>query len=138
MKIKFKSNWTGKEGEWNPDTEGYYAVAFRPGVDKIWLRPDGNGNPRHLQLASGCVGRPSKDLEFARRDLAECVVRWPESEGHLYIVKLPFAFTNRESWVVVEWWAQPDLVRAANTVDWSFFWAADAFRRGCCPGVRVE
>jgi hypothetical protein len=124
MKVAYKNLFNASVGEYDPETEGFFAVGFVAGFNGTMA--DG----RRLDLGTGCIGTPTADRARAEREFAGVVAQWPEVAPHCRLYKVPFALSNRESWVELADRAPEELVVMARKVDWTWWMARDNWKNG--------
>jgi hypothetical protein len=88
----YRNLWTRQDGEWFPETEGWWAVRFRDdAIDDV---------RRRFTFQYGEIHHPRHSIDVARKDLDDIRRRNPELAAQLVVVKLPCVMSNRESHII--------------------------------------
>lgn len=87
----FRDLWTGVDGEWYPETEGWWAVRIQPSY-----RGDGTAM---CSFQYGSVHHPRCNPAEAWADLDKLARVDPEFAARCEVVKLPCVMSNHESHV---------------------------------------
>jgi len=111
-KVEFFNTYQRKQSSWDPEVEGSYVYAFKPGCDGKYAEN------REIGLANGAVSGPYRSLSGAVSGYVEAISEYPQIDGRLAIYKVPIIFSNRESWIEIEF-IVPDEMAADAKKLWS-------------------
>ena len=94
--IQFTNLWTKKPASYDPETEGVYAYAFKPGCDGKLTENTG------VSLGYGYISNPHYSLSAAVAGYVAAIARFPEIADRLEMYKVPCIFSSPDGWVKVD------------------------------------
>jgi hypothetical protein len=132
MSITYHKPCDGSEAAYSPETEGYFIVKFKAGVNREDLALPTPPFPPNsfLQLATGWVGTPRPSMEMAQRDLCAVHARYPQVARHVEICKCPCALAEASAFVPLTDAPDPRIIELAKTVAWTWWMAVEDYNQG--------
>jgi hypothetical protein len=112
--LTYTNTYGNKQMSYDPETEGYWAVRFKNGMDGKMA--DG----RSLSLGFGTIGTPHFGVHAAIADLALTIARFPEMKGRLGVYKIPCVYSTNDGHVFITDIVGEELAAEADGVAKSF------------------